>query len=425
LLKNLIIKTINFKKMKKLIIVLFLTNLILTSCSNIDTSPIIPVDSAPTEENIAGLINQNTTWTNDKIWVLNNKVVVEDGVTLTIEKGTIIKGKEGSGSLATALIVARGGKINAVGTPDQPIIFTSINDNIQIGEKFGTNLTVNDNSLWGGVIILGKAKASLSGDVSEFQIEGIPASDTFGLYGGLDDTDNSGNFEYISIRHGGAEIGAGNEINGLTLGAVGSGTTIKNIEITGNLDDGVEFFGGTVSPSNILVWGQGDDGLDIDQGYSGTISNSMVIEGNTSDSALEIDGGEGIYQAQFTLNNITLKGNQNAPGGKYCDLRSGAEGHLNNIYAYDFKTTSYVRLKQDNVAQNYVDGKITFSNWEIVLPEGVSITDIFQDHSDSQVASNIATDATNWTTSVTAGSQTVGADLSVFNWTYANYQGAY
>lgn len=411
--------------MKKLIIVLFLTNLILTSCSNIDTSPIIPVDSAPTEENIAGLINQNTTWTNDKIWVLNNKVVVEDGVTLTIEKGTIIKGKEGSGSLATALIVARGGKINAVGTPDQPIIFTSINDNIQIGEKFGTNLTVNDNSLWGGVIILGKAKASLSGDVSEFQIEGIPASDTFGLYGGLDDTDNSGNFEYISIRHGGAEIGAGNEINGLTLGAVGSGTTIKNIEITGNLDDGVEFFGGTVSPSNILVWGQGDDGLDIDQGYSGTISNSMVIEGNTSDSALEIDGGEGIYQAQFTLNNITLKGNQNAPGGKYCDLRSGAEGHLNNIYAYDFKTTSYVRLKQDNVAQNYVDGKITFSNWEIVLPEGVSITDIFQDHSDSQVASNIATDATNWTTSVTAGSQTVGADLSVFNWTYANYQGAY
>ncbi|WP_457609849.1 hypothetical protein [Lutibacter sp.] len=411
--------------MKKLIIVLFLTNLILTSCSNIDTSPIIPVDSAPTEENIAGLINQNTTWTNDKIWVLNNKVVVEDGVTLTIEKGTIIKGKEGSGSLATALIVARGGKINAVGTPDQPIIFTSINDNIQIGEKFGTNLTVNDNSLWGGVIILGKAKASLSGDVSEFQIEGIPASDTFGLYGGLDDTDNSGNFEYISIRHGGAEIGAGNEINGLTLGAVGSGTTIKNIEITGNLDDGVEFFGGTVSPSNILVWGQGDDGLDIDQGYSGTISNSMVIEGNTSDSALEIDGGEGIYQAQFTLNNITLKGNQNAPGGKYCDLRSGAEGYLNNIYAYDFKTTSYVRLKQDNVAQNYVDGKITFNNWEIVLPDGVAITDIFQDHSDSQVASNIATDATNWTTSVTAGSQTVGADLSVFNWTYANYQGAY
>ena len=411
--------------MKKLIIVLFLTNLILTSCSNIDTSPIIPVDSAPTEENIAGLINQNTTWTNDKIWVLNNKVVVEDGVTLTIEKGTIIKGKEGSGSLATALIIARGGKINAVGTPDQPIIFTSINDNIQIGEKFGTNLTVNDNSLWGGVIILGKAKASLSGDVNEFQIEGIPASDTFGLYGGSDDTDNSGNFEYISIRHGGAEIGAGNEINGLTLGAVGSGTTIKNIEITGNLDDGVEFFGGTVSPSNILVWGQGDDGLDIDQGYSGTISNSMVIEGNTSDSALEIDGGEGIYQAQFTLNNITLKGNQNAPGGKYCDLRSGAEGNLNNIYAYDFKTTSYVRLKQDNVAQNYVDGKITFSNWEIALPDGVAITDIFQDHSDSQVASNIATDATNWTTSVTAGSQTVGADLSVFNWTYANYQGAY
>lgn len=414
----------NNLKMKNLFLLL-LTAVALTSCVKNDASPIIPVDNTPTEENVSGMISANTTWTSDRIWVLNSKVVVADGVTLTIEKGTIIKGKEGSGSLASALIVARGGKIEAIGTPDEPIIFTSINDNIQLGQKFGTNLTVNDNSLWGGVLILGKAKGSFSGDVSEFQIEGIPASDSFGLYGGNDDTDNSGHFEYVSIRHGGAEIGAGNEINGLTLGAVGSGTTIKNIEIVGNLDDGIEFFGGTVNLSNIIIWGQGDDGLDIDQAYSGTISNSMVIEGNTSDSALEIDGGEGTYQAQFTLDGITLRGNQNAPGGKYCDLRSDAQGHLNNIYAYDFQTTSYVRLKQDNVAQNYVDRKITFSNWEIDLPTGVTIGDIFQDHSTSQAASSIVSDASNWTTSVTAGNQTVGADTSVFDWTYANSQGAY
>jgi hypothetical protein len=418
--------TINFKKMKKLFILLFVANAILTSCSNNNDSPIIDTTPAgASEENVSGLVTTNTTWTNDKIWVLNGKVVVDNGVTLTIEPGTIIKGKEGSGSLASALIIARGGKINAVGTADNPIIFTSINDNIELGQKEGTNLTVADNSLWGGVLILGNAKGSFSGDVSEFQIEGIPASDSFGLYGGNDDTDNSGNFEYVSIRHGGAEIGAGNEINGLTLGAVGSGTTIKNIEIVGNLDDGIEFFGGTVSPSNIVIWGQGDDGLDIDQAYSGTISNSMVILGDTSDSALEIDGGEGSYQAQFTLNNITLRGNQNAPGGKYTDLRSGAEGHLNNIYAYDFQTTSYVRLKQDNVADNYVNNLITFSNWEIALPTGVAITDIFQDHSDSQVAASIATDATNWTTAVTAGSETVGADTSVFTWTYAYAHNAY
>jgi len=151
----------------------------------------------------------------------------------------------------------------------------------------------------------------------------------------------------------------------------------------------------------------------------------MVILGNTSDSALEIDGGEGSFQAQFTLNNITLKGNQNAPGGKYTDLRSGAQGHLNNIYAYDFQTTSYVRLKQDNVADNYVNDLITFSNWEIVLPANVAITDIFQDHSPLKAAASIANDATNWTTSVTKGSQTVGADTSVFSWTYASRHNAY
>ncbi len=407
---------------------LLVGNAILTSCGSNNSNPIIdttPTEPTVTEENVSGLITKNTTWTSDKFWILNGKVVVDNGATLTIEAGTIIKGKEGSGSLASALIIARGGKINAVGTATNPIVFTSVNDNIKLGEKEGTNLTEEDNSLWGGVLILGKAKGSFSGDVSEFQIEGIPASDKFGLYGGNDDTDNSGNFEYVSIRHGGAEIGAGNEINGLTLGAVGSGTTIKNIEIVGNLDDGIEFFGGMVNPSNIVIWGQGDDGLDIDQAYGGTISNALVILGNTSDSATEIDGGEGTFQRRFTEKNITLIGNANAPGGKYADLRSDAQGTLENFYAYNFQTTSYVRLKQDNVADNYVNNLITFSNWEIVLPANVAITDIFQDHSPSKAAASIANDATNWTTSVTKGSQTVGADTSVFSWTYASRHNAY
>ncbi len=414
-------------KMKKLPILAFVLNIVLASCTSNDSVPIIDVTPpSATEANVSGLITENTTWTNDKIWVLNSKVVVDAGVTLTIEPGTIIKGKEGTGSLASALIIARGGKLNAVGTATNPIIFTSVNDNIALGETAGTNLTISDNSLWGGLILLGKSKGSFSGDVNEFQIEGIPASDTFGLYGGNDDTDNSGHLEYISIRHGGAEIGAGNEINGLTLGAVGSGTIIKNIEIVGNLDDGIEFFGGTVSPSNLLIWGQGDDGLDIDQAYSGTISNALVILGNTSDSALEIDGGEGSFQASFTLNNITLVGNANAPGGKYCDLRSGAQGALNNIYAYNFQTTSYIRLKHDNVASNYVNNLINFNNWEIVLPAGVSsITSLFQDHSPTSLAPSFGADSANWATAVTLGNETVGADLSVFSWTYANSKGVY
>lgn len=415
--------------MKKLFILLFITNVVLTSCSTNNDSPIIPVDPTPTgdvEVNVTGAISSNTTWTADKIWVLNNKVVVEDGATLTIEPGTIIKGTEGAGSLASGLIIARGGKINAVGTADKPIIFTSVRDNINIGEQWGTNLTIDDNSLWGGVLILGKAKGSFSGDVSEFQIEGIPASDSFGLYGGNDDADNSGNFEYVRICHGGAEIGAGNEINGLTLGAVGSGTTISNIEIYATYDDGIEFFGGAVNPSNILIWHQGDDGLDIDQAYHGTISNALVILGNTSDSATEIDGGEGSYQARFTEKNITLIGHADAPGGKFADFRDNAQGTLENIYAYNFQPTSYVRIKNDNVAQNYNNGLLEFINWEMVLPTGVaSVNDLFQDHSENNLAPTFGADSSNWATAITEGNETTGCDTSVFTWTYAYNQNAF
>ena len=225
----------------------------------------------------SGLISANETWMANNIYVLNQKVVVEDGVTLTIEAGTIVKGSKGQGSLASALIIARGGKIMAMGTAQNPIVFTSVDDNIQVGQKAGTNLNENNQQLWGGVLILGYAPGSFRGDVEEVQIEGIPASDEFGLYGGNDPDDNSGVFQYVSIRHGGELIGEGNEINGLTLGAVGRGTTINNIEVVANVDDGVEYFGGTVDTQNMLVWASGDDGLDIDQAYSGTISNSVVI----------------------------------------------------------------------------------------------------------------------------------------------------
>lgn len=377
---------------------------------------------------VTGKSNQNFTFTNDKIWVLSGKVVVEDRGILTIEPGTIIKGAQGTGSLASALVVARGGKINAVGTATSPIVMTSVNDDIALGQTAGTNLGTADTGLWGGLIVLGKAPASFEGDVTEFQIEGIPASESFGLYGGSEPTDNSGTMQYISIRHGGALIGADNEINGMTLGAVGSGTTIDHIEIVANQDDGVEFFGGTVHVSEILIWAQEDDGLDIDQAYSGTISNSVVIEGDNSDHALEIDGGEGSATGSFTLNNITLVGNQVTSKGEYADYRDAATGASNNIYAYGFKEDdSDVELDNNAVAQEYIDGNLTFSGWEIVLPGADTISDIFKEKHGSGESdiSTFEADATTFATGVTAGSQTVGATASDFDWTYAHAQGAF
>jgi len=229
------------------------------------------------------------TLTNDKVWYLVGRTSVEYGVTLTIQPGTIIKGNSGTGANATALIIARGAKINAQGTPQQPIIFTSEIDNIQIGELYGSSLEPTLNGLWGGVIICGNSPISASN--TSMQIEGIPASDPNGLYGGTSETDNSGVFSYVSIRHGGANIGEGNEINGLTLGGVGNGTTINNIEIVGNQDDGIEWFGGNVN---------------CYQGYNGDLTNVLIIPTQNGDHVLEIDGGEGQWNAPFIIDNCEV-----------------------------------------------------------------------------------------------------------------------
>jgi hypothetical protein len=409
--------------MKKTIFTLSaIVALAFTGCMNDEAPPILQdtdnqVNSGDNTVSVSGMISESTTWTNNTIYVLNQKVVVSSGVVLTIQAGTIIKGTEGNGSLASALIVAQGGKLNAAGTATEPIIFTSINDNIEVGQTAGTNLDETNSGLWGGLIVLGNAPCSFSGDVEVVQIEGIPADDSFGLYGGGDATDSSGVYQYISIRHGGALIGEGNEINGLTLGGVGSETIIDNIEVVANVDDGIEFFGGTVNASNLLVWAQGDDGLDIDQGYSGTINNAIVILGSNSDHAFEIDGPEGTATGSFTLINATIIGNSVTENGEYADYRSGAMGTTQNIYAYGFKDSSDIELDNDLVATNYNDELLNFGVWEIVLPAGVSqASNIFVNK-----AASVEVDGFGSTSSaIDQGENTVGASTSLLSWTYTN-----
>ena len=242
---------------------------ILASCGGTDPNP-NPVDPS-IEVPKAGVIATSETWSADSIYILNGRVVVGDGATLTIEAGTIIKGKEGDGANASCLIVGKGGMLNAQGTAESPIVMTSVLDNINVGQRNGSNLDETDKGLWGGLIVLGNAP--ISADATEALIEGLPANEPWAVYGGTDANDNSGTLSYVSVRHGGTLIGDGNEINGITFGGVGSGTTVNNIEVFATLDDGVEFFGGTVNATNVSVTAQGDDAYDIDQAYSGTIDN--------------------------------------------------------------------------------------------------------------------------------------------------------
>ena len=388
-----------------------------------DSGNCITDPNANTEVTVAGFVENGTVWTADNIYVMTGKVVVDEGATLTIEPGTVVKGEEGEGTLASALVVARGGTLIANGTADEPIIFTSIRDNIQPGMIAGSNLDETQVGLWGGLIILGSAPISVeSGLVS--QIEGIPADDSFGAYGGDDAMDSSGEISFISVRHGGATIGEGNEINGITFGGVGAGTVVNNIEVVGNQDDGLEWFGGTVNVQNALVWAQGDDAFDIDQAYSGTIDNYVYIAGPDSDHSLEIDGPEGGDNAMgsFTMRNGWLKGLDS----EYADFRDGARGTVEASYFFNYPDNADLELDDNASSSNYFAGNLVIIGNEFntshLTTGNLTIENISSDRADNGNEADF--DAMMESDNALVTSPTVGADLSAFSWTYANARGA-
>lgn len=376
----------------------------------------------------------NETWTKDNIYVLQGKVVVDDGCTLTIEPGTLIKAEDDPGTLASALVIARGGKLIAEGTAAEPIIFTSVTDNIMPGELVSPNLDEFDNKLWGGLIVLGRAPISAGDGDDVALIEGLPAGESFGLYGGTDAADNSGVIKYISVRHGGISIGADNEINGITLGGVGTGTVIENIEVVANLDDGVEWFGGTVNVRNVVVAYGEDDGLDIDQNYSGTISNALVITSGATagDNAFEIDGPEGsLTDGFFTIDGATVI-DKDGSADTAADLKSKTQGTLTNVSWRGFGDNVKMRssceesdcsTEKSDSYTNYIAGDLkiensewvgtaTFADWITVYGDKDCPNDeacnISQGQQDAAI--NILSGASNEINT----SATKGADLSVF-----------
>jgi len=361
-------------------------------------------------------ITSDETWTAGNEYVLEARITVESGATLTIEPGTVVKGGQGAGANATALLIARGAQLIANGTDAAPIIFTASSDELTSnmvlsGNYTSPNLANDVNGLWGGLIILGNAPISALNtaeeDASEVQIEGIPTSDLNGLYGGNDPSDSSGSIRNISIRHGGTNIGGGNEINGLTLGGVGSGTVINGVEVVANQDDGIEFFGGNVSIDNVLVWNCGDDGLDSDQAWNGTCNN-WIVALPIGGSALELDGPEGSFaQGCHSFDNGTIYAGSNID--HIMDLDDNTNAGITNLYVYGVDASYDPTVGIESFGG---DGMCTTGAWNYTVPAGYDGATLFSD----AISAGEATE-------VEANANTVGANSSVFGWTLGGSSG--
>lgn len=386
-----------------------------------------PVSSRGTPVNISSLpgfvggrLTQGAVLTCDKIYTLDVRVHVPSGQTLRIAPGSVIKGLPGtSPATETALIVERGGTIDANGSSDCPIVFTADADNLS--GSYG----LENIGKWGGIVILGKASNNLTlacngpagaGKLAVQNglgtIEGFNAPADSKYWFGADlsagesfnDNDNSGTLKYVQIRHAGAVLEVGNEINALTLGSVGRGTTIDHVEITSCADDGIEFFGGTVNVKYISVLFCNDDMFDWDLGYTGKAQFLFGMKATTttsvdSDNAFEADGDDNkcrantprskpvIYNATFIGNaKATKTADNSAIAG--INAKEGTSGAIHNSIFTDFKHG----LNLTNVApapdalqewnagnlivtcNTFVNCTNDFSIGEVVVPAGADRT---------------------------------------------------
>lgn len=252
-------------------------------------------------------------------------------VTLTIAPGVVLAA-DASESSNDLLLVNRGSKLNAVGTADAPIVFTAQQNLVNNGVSDATQ------GLWGGVVLLGRAPTAVcatgtgpndAGGTSttcQQAIEGL----TGRFYGGTNQTDSSGALQYVQIRYTGIAISEGNELQGLTLGGVGSGTVIDHVQSHNSSDDGVEIFGGTANIKYFVVTGADDDGFDVDNGWRGFMQFIIAAQkagGSTADSfATEIDsnGSEDLLPRTYgRYANFTFVQTTSAPSA--IRLRGGAD----------------------------------------------------------------------------------------------------
>jgi len=341
---------------------LVLAALIFTGCEDDNTPDIVINDNSvvnnngggntnPTEEDLFGFITEDLTLDPSITYRLAAATFVDEGAILTIPAGTrIVAAPNG---VQNYLAVLRGSQIEINGTANNPVVMTSGASTPSAGD-------------WGGLVILGQSTTNL---INPATPEDLPTSEVGQLpYGGTIEDDNSGTIRYLRLEYVGGALNGTQELNGLSLYSVGSGTTIEFVQVFQCSDDGVEFFGGTVDVDNISLVGAEDDSVDWTEGYTGTITNVYVEQRGNGDSGFEMDGfntdfsNEGGFISTPTILNATVIGT--GDDSRAFRLRAGTGGNFTNVVVDDFQRGVIV---EDDTADN-----ITSDN----IPANLQFTDI-------------------------------------------------
>ncbi len=346
------------------------STLFAASCSKSDNQPtpppvvppVTPVDSTTTLD-IRGVIKTDQVWHKSRKYRLRGYVYVTDGAKITIEAGTtIISNKDSAG----VLVIYRDATIIAEGSASAPIVFTS------------AEATPNPGDL-GGVILVGQARGNGNHSVLEGGVD--PAYSSFG---GTNDAHSSGTLKYVRIEYAGKAVNPGDEVNGLSLYGVGSGTTIDYVEVVRGLDDAFEFFGGTVNCKHLIAYNSADDDFDMDDGFSGKIQYAISVKdpkftdnkGTTGDLSnnFEVDNvnpANGFLWTRApitgpTLSNFTAIGPNNAAGtstdyGYGMRWRRGTKFILANSIVMGSQRVG-LDIDDDSTASFYKSGTSSFYN---------------------------------------------------------------
>ncbi len=388
------------KTLKNLLIAVTIASIF--SCSSDDDNRTIDPgnggDNPITGSELKGDLSEDATLLASVEYTLTGSFTIKSGTTLTIEPGTVIKAK--SGRTDIFLAVERGAKLIAKGSSTNPIKFTSDASSPKAGD-------------WGGIVLAGKAKSNKGTDVQS-EVAGL-------LYGGSDDTDNSGELSYVIAEYTGAKINGEQEFNGISFFGVGSGTVVNNIVVSNGNDDGIEFFGGTVNVTNVYCANIADDMFDWTEGYTGTITNAFGVRNNGFDAATDdprgIEGdsnGSDPTAAPIstpTLKNVTilnLNPDVALKGG--AEIRRGTQAIISNILFAAYGNASF---------GNRIDTKDDKGNGTLTISNAYAQGNI----GDDNVGGDITGTVTDITDGITVPSDNtvntkagVGADLSAFDW---------